>query len=79
MNQIKRQARAKARAKTVRLARQGVPFTVSKWHYMSEWKGPGNPRRLTPGEVQSNRRLARYGAQWDDSRRITAGFERGEA
>jgi hypothetical protein len=51
MNQIKRQARAKARAKTNRLVRMGVPFTVSKWHYMSTWRYPG-----TPGEWQSMRK-----------------------
>ena len=53
----KRQARAKARAKSNRLVRQGVPFTHSKWHVLSEWT---HPKHLTPGEVQSNRRLARH-------------------
>jgi len=51
----KRQARAKARAKTMRLRRQGVPCTASKWGYMSDWKGGG----LTPGEVMSARKTAR--------------------
>jgi hypothetical protein len=60
MNTQNRQTRAKRRAKSNRLVRQGVPFTVSKWDYMSAWTGPGSPRRLTPGDVQSNRRLARY-------------------
>lgn len=59
MNLLARQARAKARVKTMNLRRTGVPCTASKWGYMSEWKGPGSPRQLTPGEVQSNRRLAR--------------------
>jgi hypothetical protein len=58
MNMIKRQTRAKARAKTMRLRRMGVPCTASKWGY-----DPLRERRkyeLTPGEVQSNRRLARW-------------------
>ncbi len=73
MQRQKRQARAKARAKSNRLARQGVPFTHSKWHMLSYWKGPGSPQRLTPGEVQSNRRLARFA----DPAGHIHGFERG--
>ncbi|MDR5728037.1 MAG: hypothetical protein RB191_11490 [Terriglobia bacterium] len=60
MNLINRQARAKARVKTMNLRRTGVPCTASKWGYMPDWKGPGSPRALTPGEVMSNRRLARF-------------------
>lgn len=53
----KRQARAKRRAKTMRLRRQGVPCTASKWGC-----DPLRERRkgdLTPGEVQSVRKTAR--------------------
>lgn len=60
MNLLARQARAKARVKTMNLRRTGVPCTASKWGYMSDWKGPGSPRQLTPGEVMSNKRLARF-------------------
>lgn len=38
MNLINRQIRAKARAKTNNLSRMGVPFTVSKFGYQSDWK-----------------------------------------
>jgi hypothetical protein len=55
MNLHKRQARAKARAKTMRLRRTGVPCTASKWGWMGAWRGGG----LTPGEVQSVRKGAR--------------------
>ena len=55
MNLIKRQARAKARAKTMRLRRQGVPCTASKWGWQGTWTGGG----FTPGEYQSARKLAR--------------------
>lgn len=55
MNLQKRQARAKARAKTMRLRRTGVPCTASKWGWMGTWRGGG----LTPGEVQSIRKTAR--------------------
>jgi hypothetical protein len=40
---------------------------------LSYWKGPGSPQRLTPGEVQSNRRLARFA----DPAGHIHGFERG--
>jgi hypothetical protein len=55
MNRVKRQARAKARAKSMRIRRRGVVHQASKWGYMSDWKGDG----LTPGEVQSARKTAR--------------------
>lgn len=53
----KRQSRAKARAKTMRLRRMGVPCTASKWG----WDPLRERKRgeLTPGEVQSVRKLAR--------------------
>lgn len=51
----KRQARAKRRAKTMRLRRTGVPCTASKWGWQGTWNGHG----LTPGEVQSARKQAR--------------------
>jgi hypothetical protein len=57
MNQQKRQSRATARVKTMSLRRQGVPCNASKWGY--------DPLReirkgdLTPGEVQSVRKLVR--------------------
>jgi hypothetical protein len=70
MNLLARQARAKARVKTMNLRRTGVPCTASKWGYMSDWKGPGSPRALTPGEVMSNKRLARY----DDPRKQWAAY-----
>jgi hypothetical protein len=54
MNLQKRQARAKARAKTMRLRRTGVPCTASKWGWMGTWGGG-----LTPGDVQSIRKTAR--------------------
>jgi hypothetical protein len=55
MQLAKRQARAKARAKTMRLRRTGVPCTASKWG----WDPVRDPPALTPGEVQSVRKLAR--------------------
>ena len=55
MNLSKRQSRAKARAKTMRLRRTGVPCTASKWGWMGTWRGGG----LTPGEVQSIRKKLR--------------------
>ena len=55
MNLRKRQARAKARAKSMRIRRRGVEHFASKWGYMSNWSGGG----LTPGEVQSIRKKAR--------------------
>lgn len=55
MTNQKRRVRAKARAKTMRLRRQGVPCTASKWGWMGTWRGGG----LTPGEVQSIRKKAR--------------------
>lgn len=53
----KRQARAKRRIKTMSLRRMGVPCTASKWG----WDPLRETRRgdLTPGEVQSVRKLAR--------------------
>lgn len=61
MNIQKRQARAKARALTMRLRRQGVPCFESKWGY-----SPTNRHQrhdgLTPGEVMSARKKARRDA-----------------
>lgn len=53
----KRQARAARHVKTMSLRRMGVPCTSSKWG----WDPLRETRKgaLTPGEVQSNRRLAR--------------------
>jgi hypothetical protein len=51
----KRQSRAKARAKAMRLRRQGVPCTASKWG----WDPIRTAPALTPGEVMSVRKLAR--------------------
>jgi hypothetical protein len=56
MNLEKRQARARRRAKTLRIVRQfNIPFYRSKWTLWTDWKGGG----LTPGEVQSVRKQAR--------------------
>lgn len=55
MNLLARQARAKARVKTMNLRRTGVPCTASKWGYMSEWKSHG----FTPGQVQGIKKTAR--------------------
>lgn len=56
MNEVKRSARAKRRAKTMRLIRwQHVQATCSKWSLNGTWNGHG----LTPGEVQSVRKTAR--------------------
>lgn len=58
MRLAKRQARAKARAKSMRIRRHGVEHQASKWGYMSDWKGGG----LTPGEIMSVRKKARRDA-----------------
>ena len=56
MNPEKRRARAKRRAKSMRLIKKGVPHTPSKWGVnVGQWDGQG----LTPGEVQSVRKKAR--------------------
>jgi hypothetical protein len=55
----KRQARAKARAKTMRIRKQGVPCTSSKFGMGGTWDGQG----LTPGEVQSARKQSRRDAE----------------
>jgi hypothetical protein len=58
-----RQARAKARAKTMQLRRMGVPCTPSKWGYMSEWNPPMSMlpgRRMTHISWQSYRKRARH-------------------
>jgi hypothetical protein len=55
MTQANRRARAKRRVKTMRLRRMGVPCTASKWG----WDPVRDPPALTPGEVQSVRKLAR--------------------
>ena len=55
MNLANRQARAKARVKTMNLRRTGVPCTASKWGYMSEWKSHG----FTPGQVMGIKKTAR--------------------
>ena len=57
MNLRNRQARAKARRKSMALVKKGVPHTPSKWHALSAWK---HSQHLTPGQWQSNRRLARF-------------------
>lgn len=63
---VKRQARAKRRAKSMRLRRwQGVQQQASKWGWMSKWKGAilinGKRVRVTPGQMMSIKRRARYG------------------
>lgn len=75
MNQINRQARSKARAKTMRIQRWtkskapskptklGVPFTVSKWGYMSQWKPPMSALpgvRMTHRSLQSWQKRVRF-------------------
>lgn len=67
MQASKRRSRAKARAKIMRLRRKGVPCTASKWGWQGTWRGAG----LTPGEVQSARKKARFNStltvdQFDD-------------
>jgi hypothetical protein len=64
VNLAKRQARAKRRAKTMRLRRAvNIPCTPSKWGWQSPWEGPViGSRRATPGEMQSARKLARRDA-----------------
>jgi hypothetical protein len=56
MNLQKRQARAKRKAKTARMAKQfpRMPQLRSKWTYMRGFRAD----RLTPGEVQGVRRVA---------------------
>jgi hypothetical protein len=56
VNLINRQSRAKARAKTMRLRRMGVPCKPSKWGY----DPLREPRKLKPGKAMSIRKLARY-------------------
>jgi hypothetical protein len=55
MKVAKRKARAKKRAKTMRMRRQGVPCTSSKFGMGGSWNGQG----LTPGEVESAKKVAR--------------------
>lgn len=55
MKLAKRKARAKARAKTMRMRKQGVPCVSSKFGMGGEWNGQG----LTPGEVQSAKKVSR--------------------
>lgn len=57
MNLEKRQARSKRRRKSMALVKRGVPHTCSKWSINGKWDGQG----LTPGEVQSVRKKARFG------------------
>lgn len=61
MDPQKRRARARRRAKTMRLRRMGVPCTGSKWGF-----DPLEIHRrndgLTPGDVMSARKQARYSA-----------------
>lgn len=65
MNLQKRKARAKARAKTGNLTRMGVPRTVSKWAYMSEWRAP---ERMPSIRVwQSVNRSPRARWQWENA------------
>lgn len=66
MNILKRQIRAKARAKTNNLTRMGVvPRTVSKWAYMSEWRAP--LRMMTIRVWQAVNRSPRARAQWENA------------
>lgn len=61
MNPAKRQARAKRRRKSMALVKKGVPHMCSKWSlHGKEWLGKSDG--LTPGEVQSAQKKARYGA-----------------
>ena len=62
MNQANRQARAKARAKTMRLRRMGVPCKASKWGY--DALRERREGEMTPGQVQSMRKTSR----WADTR-----------
>jgi hypothetical protein len=55
MNQLKRAARAKRRAKSMSLVKKGVPHTCSKWSLNCSWKGDG----FTLGEWQAARKKAR--------------------
>lgn len=65
----KRQARARARAKSLRIRRgfkgrastEGDALTPSKWGYDPFWRHRRHDG-LTPGEVQSIRKLARRDA-----------------
>lgn len=67
MNQLKRAARAKRRAKSMRLVKMGVPHTCSKWSANGVWKGDG----FTPGEWQGARKKARrQSASQSESNRI---------
>lgn len=60
MTKANRAARAARRVKTMSLRRMGVPCTSSKWG----WDPLRETRKgdLTPGEVQSVRKLARRDA-----------------
>lgn len=52
MNLRKRQARAKRRAKSMRLVKRGVPHTCSKWSiHGTDWIGKSDG--MQPREVQS--------------------------
>jgi hypothetical protein len=54
MNQTKRQARAKARRKSMALVKRGVPHICSKWSlHGRDWLGKSDG--LTPGQVMGIR------------------------
>ena len=63
MNTAKRAARAKRRAKSNRLVRQGVPFHASKFSVNGTWRWPQAVRGWgalsAVGQWQSFRKLAR--------------------
>jgi hypothetical protein len=73
MTPEKRAARAKRRANSNRLVRQGVPFTHSKWHYLSAWRAPMNllGHVMPIGRWQSYRKKASrlFGGGVRDNRR----------
>lgn len=65
MTVVKRAARAKRRAKSMRLRRwQHLEHTASKFGYMSDWRGAitvnGKNVRVTPGQMMSLKRRARF-------------------
>lgn len=63
MNIQQRQARAIRRAKSRNLVRKGVPFTPSKFGYMSPWAPPMSAApglRMTLRSYQSWRKRARF-------------------
>lgn len=65
MNLKKRQARAKRRRRSMALVKRGVPHRCSKWSvHGGDYLGKGDG--LTPGEVQSARKMARHAdMNWD--------------